>query len=370
MTKAWYKIEDINKIDSPSIVLYKERLLHNLQHMTSMTRRGLSRLMPHVKTNKMPKVIELMVTLGIKNFKTSTIAEAEIAAGAGAEYILLAHQLVGPKFQRFCELLKHFQNVKFATIIDNPYTIKQLNNYAATNHLKIDFFIDINSGMNRSGIKLGKELELLIKAFPNYHSLVFKGFHVYDGHLRNIDFEDRKHHIENEFNPVKTLFHKLKETHPDIKLICGGTPSFTTHIKEENRITSPGTCVLWDWGYAKKLKEQNFKYAALLITRVISKPTNGIITIDLGHKSVASENPIHQRIKFLNLKDYQLISQSEEHGVLSVKNWKEINIGDVFYGVPYHICPTINLHDNVSVISNEKLVDYWEITARKRRLMF
>ena len=128
--------------------------------------------------------------------------------------------------------------------------------------------------------------------------------------------------------------------------------------------------MLWDWGYGEKLTEQSFKYAALVVTRVISKPTEGIITVDMGHKSVSAENPIDKRVKFLNIDDYELLSQSEEHGVIKVKDWDKYKVGDVLYGIPYHICPSINLHDEVSVIENGKKVDTWEITARKRKLRF
>jgi D-serine deaminase-like pyridoxal phosphate-dependent protein len=164
------------------------------------------------------------------------------------------------------------------------------------------------------------------------------------------------------------LFLQLKNREPHLKLICGGTPTFTAHLGADDRICSPGTCVLWDWGYGEKLLELEFQYAALLISRVISKPTQGIVTIDLGHKAVGAENPIYQRVKFLNITHYELLSQSEEHGVLRVQNWDKLNVGDVLYGVPYHICPTVNLHDEVSVIRNKNKVAVWDITARKRKL--
>ncbi|MEJ2113270.1 MAG: hypothetical protein P8X62_06130 [Flavobacteriaceae bacterium] len=106
----------------------------------------------------------------------------------------------------------------------------------------------------------------------------------------------------------------------------------------------------------------------MVVSRVISKPEKGIITIDLGHKAIASENPIDKRVRFLNLDNYTLLSQSEEHGVLSVKDDSKIGVGDVLYGIPYHICPTVNLYDDVSVISNGKKIDTWEISARKRKL--
>ncbi len=368
--KTWYDIDHINVIDSPSIVLYKDRLEYNLNKMISMVKGNTALLMPHVKTNKMPEVIKIMVGLGIKKFKASTIAEAEIAAKSGAEGVLIAHQLVRPKIKRFCALSKYFPQTSFFTIIDNIVSLEKLNAAANEYELNVGFYIDINSGMNRSGIMLGSDLNKMIKEIPKYDSLSFKGFHVYDGHLRDKDFENRNSKIESELKPIKALFETLKKRYSSISLICGGTPSFTSHLLSEQRIASPGTCVLWDWGYSEKLTEQEFKYAALLVCRVISKPKEGILTIDLGHKSVSSENPIHQRVKFLNLDNSQLMSQSEEHGVLKVEGWDHINIGDVIYGLPYHICPTINLHDEVSVIINNKFIDTWQITGRKRKLSF
>ncbi len=366
--KDWYHIQNIEDIDSPSIVLFEDRLMHNLLKMLDMAGNDASKLMPHIKTNKMPKVIERMISLGIKNFKASTIAEAEVAANQGAKSVLIAHQLVGPKIQRFFTLIEQFPKTQFTTIVDHLDTIKKLHEESYKKNIQIDIYIDINSGMNRSGVRIGSSLNFLLEELPKYASLKFKGFHVYDGHLRDIDFKQRKDKIEHEIELIQNLFDYLKRKHPNIQLICGGTPTFTSHITETYRICSPGTCVFWDWGYSEKLVEQEFKYATILITRVISKPIEGIITIDLGHKSVAAENPIDKRVKFLNLNGYKLLSQSEEHGVLQVKNWGNIKIGDLFYGVPYHICPTVNLHDEVSIINDGKKVDSWEITARKRKI--
>ena len=364
----WFEIEGIDNIDSPSIVLYEERIDNNLKKMLKMADNDASKLMPHVKTNKMPKVIRKMISLGIKNFKASTIAEAEMVAREGASSVLIAHQLVGPKIQRFANLCIQFPKTEFTTIIDNNLTLKNLHIEAHKKDISIGFYIDINNGMNRTGIEIGPNIHKLINQVKSFKNLYIKGLHVYDGHLRNSNFADRKDQIEKDFTSVNSLFEKLKLNNPELKLISGGTPSFTTHLRNESRICSPGTCVLWDWGYSEILVEQEFNFAALLISRVISKPTMGIITIDLGHKAVAAENSIDKRVKFLNLENYKLLSQSEEHGVIQIENWESIQVGDVIYGIPYHICPTINLYDTVSVISDGKKIAEWSITARQRKI--
>jgi D-serine deaminase-like pyridoxal phosphate-dependent protein len=126
--------------------------------------------------------------------------------------------------------------------------------------------------------------------------------------------------------------------------------------------------LLWDYGYNSFLQEQGFECAAVLLTRVISKPKEGIITTDLGHKSVSAENPINKRIFFLNLDEYEVKSQSEEHLVVEVKDWDDIKVGDVLYGIPYHICPTVALYDEANVIEEGNLVDKWNITARRKKI--
>jgi D-serine deaminase-like pyridoxal phosphate-dependent protein len=106
----------------------------------------------------------------------------------------------------------------------------------------------------------------------------------------------------------------------------------------------------------------------VLMTRVVSHPEPGLITTDLGHKSVAAENPIDKRIFFLNLNDYELVSQSEEHLVIKVPQGREPKIGEVLYGVPYHVCPSVALHDEAQVIAGGESIAVWPVVARKRRI--
>ncbi|MDX1471278.1 MAG: D-TA family PLP-dependent enzyme [Flavobacteriaceae bacterium] len=360
-----FLVKNIDEVDSPSLLLYASHLQYNIEQMMKMVDNDHQRLMPHIKTNKMVEVVKLMVEAGIYQFKTATIGECEIAARAGAKNVLLSHQLVGPKFKRFFRLISNYDESNFWTIVDNIESAKKLQDYAETETIKLSVFIDINNGMDRTGIKSGEKLNELVDFIYKCNNLIFLGLHVYDGHLRNPSLQSRKNAVKKDINEIEVLFDELKEEHPYLKFIVGGTPTFSVHSEYQSKICSPGTCVLWDWGYSEKLKEQKFKYACLLLTRVISKPTDGIITVDLGHKSVASENPIDKRIKFLNLEDYELISQSEEHGVIKVKDWEKYSVGDVLYGIPYHICPTVNLHDYVNVVIDGFAQDKWKIIRNR-----
>jgi D-serine deaminase-like pyridoxal phosphate-dependent protein len=106
----------------------------------------------------------------------------------------------------------------------------------------------------------------------------------------------------------------------------------------------------------------------LLVTRIISKPDDETICIDLGHKAVASENPLDNRVHFLNAPDLVAAGHSEEHLILKAKKNNSYKVGDVLYGVPFHICPTVALHETLAVIENHKVVGSWQVAARKRKI--
>ncbi|CAH0994270.1 D-threonine aldolase [Emticicia aquatica] len=365
----WYKINNENLLDSPSLVIYKARVEQNINKMITIAGSA-ERLLTHVKTNKMPEVVKMMLNAGITKFKCATIAEAEMTAMAGGKYILISHQLVGPKIERLVKLRQKYPDIFFASLIDSTEIADAHNDVFEQNNLISDVFLDVNNGMNRSGHELNDQILDLYKKLSNSSHLKIHGLHVYDGHLRASDFDERKKECDAGFVDVKHFLEAIEaEGLSKPMVIAGGTPAFTSHALRDETFCSPGTCVLWDWGYGDKLSEQNFEYAALILTRVISKPKQGIITVDMGHKSVAAENLIDKRIRFLNLENYELIGQSEEHGVLAVKDWDAVKVGDVLYGIPYHVCPTVNLYDEAYVVDNQYVNEVWSVLGRKRRII-
>jgi D-serine deaminase-like pyridoxal phosphate-dependent protein len=366
--KNWFALSDPDETDSPTLLIYKERIASNIQTMIQITGDA-NRLVPHIKTHKMAEIVRMQLEAGISKFKCATIAEAEMLAEAGAKNILLAYQLTVPKAARLLALTKKFPEIEFASLLDNFESAKMLNDLFAKENLVANVFIDVDSGMHRTGISPDDSLFNLYLQINKLQSIVCKGLHIYDGHIRDEDFELRKQKVEESFIPIKSVVKKLiAEGFPSPKIIAGGTPTFTVHALNKETFCSPGTCLLWDYGYDSILQEQPFEFAAVLLTRVISKPAPGLITTDLGHKSVAAENPISKRIFFLNLSDYNVRSQSEEHLVVEVKNSENIHVGDVLYGVPYHVCPTVALYDEAVVVENGNVIDKWNVIARKKKI--
>ncbi|MGC3943298.1 MAG: D-TA family PLP-dependent enzyme [Chryseolinea sp.] len=363
----WYRIANIDSIDSPSLVIYPERVRKNVQILLDSID-DVGRLRPHIKTHKSKEVCRMMLDAGIRKFKCATIAEAEVLSTEGAPDVLLAYQPVGPKGLRLLKLIQKFPNTRFGCLIDNIETARALSSQFESANSKLRVYIDLNVGMNRTGIAPVDALEL-IKSIAKLKGISIEGLHAYDGHIRDTDMAIRAKKCDEAFVPVLTLHREGSAfLERELIIVAGGTPTFSVHRTRSGRECSPGTFVYWDKGYSDILQEQKYQFAALVITRVVSLPKPGVICVDLGHKAIASENPLDKRVFFLNGGDLSPIGHSEEHMVFQVNDNHQYQVGDVFYGVPYHICPTVALYQNPAVAERGIVSEYWNTQSRSRAI--
>lgn len=366
-SSEWYRIKNIDQLDSPCFVVYPDRAKANIETLIrSVNDKG--RLRPHIKTHKSAEISRMMLDSGISKFKCATISEAEMLVQAGAKDILLAYQPVGPKAERFAELVQKFPSASWGCLVDNIHSAEWLSKTFEKKKMTIPVFIDLNVGMNRTGIAPAAAFELFTQ-LEKLHGLIVKGVHAYDGHLRDTDYNLRKEKCDQAFSAVEALVSKIeKQSGKKLTMVAGGTPTFSIHCKRNHVECSPGTFVYWDKGYENILKEQNYLHAGLVVTRVVSLPAEGMICTDLGHKAIAAENPLPNRVSFLNAPDLEPVGHSEEHMVFKITGGSKYNVGDVLYGVPYHICPTVALHEIAHVVTNGVVSDGWITQSRRRKL--
>lgn len=365
--QAWYEINNADGLDTPAIAIYIERVKKNIATLIASID-DVSRLRPHVKTHKSPEVTRLMLDAGVTKFKCATIAEAEMLALAEAPDVLLAYQPVGPKAKRLLSLIQKYPSTKFSCLVDNKETASALSAVFLEDSRTVDVYIDLNVGMNRTGI-IPEDAFNLFKFSETYIGIQIVGLHAYDGHIRDVDFAERKRRCDEAFQKILDLQQKiLSDANRKLIIVAGGSPTFSIHSQRKEIECSPGTFVYWDKGYEQILAEQHYLPAALIVTRVISKPAADVICIDLGHKAIASESALPQRVSFLNAPNLKPAGHSEEHMVLSVEDGKNFKVGDVLYGVPYHVCPTVALHDQSAIVEGHVVVKYWETLSRNRRI--
>jgi D-serine deaminase-like pyridoxal phosphate-dependent protein len=369
MQYNWWEINPETRIDTPFLAVYSERMRFNIEKLLAAVGGNVQRLRPHIKTHKIGEVLDLFKAYKIDKIKCATIAEAELSAIHHISDILLAYQPVGLKSHRWIQLIKKYPNTLFSTIVDNYEIAEQLAELAKENSLTLNIYLDINTGMNRTGVSLSDNWEDLATKIAQLPNLNFLGLHIYDGHLKG-SLEHRKRDALTTFEQIKNRISVLQQNFDyPLKIVAGGSNTFPFYAEIKDVECSPGTFIFWDVNYQTHLPEQDFKPAAVIVGTVISKPTAKTICIDIGYKSVASESPLDKRLAILNDEKLIPIAHSEEHLVLENKGEEDYPIGTTIYALPYHVCPTCALYESVQVVNEEhNIYDQWMVMARNKKI--
>lgn len=367
-----YDVADLSNLLSPSLVLLHEVMESNLAEMIRVAGDP-ARLRPHCKTHKMSRVTEFELTLGITKHKCATFAEADMLARAGAKDIVLAYNPVGPNVKRTIDFVQQWPDVQFAVTADHAGPIRTLNDAARNANIQLSVLLDIDTGMHRTGVLSLEMARSLYGTIHNATNLVAAGLHVYDGQNHQTDLAERTHAVNSAWQAVDYVRERMIESDmPVPRIVVGGTGSFPIFAAMNDPAIelSPGTPVLYDAGYTRMFPDLNFKPAALILTRVISKPGEGklnLLALDAGNKSVGADPALEHRIVFPELGEVEFVAHNEEHLVIRTPEADAFSPGDELLAIPGHICPTSALHEEVYVVKNGRVVDSWKVDARHRR---
>lgn len=355
----WYTVADADRILSPALLFYPERIQRNIERMIAIAGTP-ERLRPHVKTYKCAEIIRLQLAAGITRFKCATLAEVQLLLDTGVKDILLAYLPVGPAVDKFRALAAAHPEVRFACLIDGVSRLE------AWQHAEqpMRFYLDLDVGMGRTGIAPAAAREVFDAVQNSPHE--FGGLHIYDGHIREEDVAERQAAVRRAYAQAEPLIAYIDaRTSEPYEIVCGGSISFSAYAENPRLTLSPGTTLLWDWGYGSRFPDLGFEIAAVLLTRVISKPGTDRLCLDLGHKAVGSEMT-ELSVHLPQLPDAEKRVHSEEHLAIATEQADQWPVGSVLYGYPRHVCPTVALHEQAMVVENGRVVGQWAIAARRR----
>jgi D-serine deaminase-like pyridoxal phosphate-dependent protein len=365
-----YHLSNVAEIPSPALVFFPDIIRNNIAAVVRMAGSP-DRLRPHAKTHKTRQITEMQLAAGVTKHKCATIAEAEVLASAGTPDVLLAYPILGPNVRRFGELIRMFPGTKFSVLVDHPNALAPL---AALGSLAapIHVMVDVNLGMDRTGIVLEQVAGLYVKAAAT-SGLKVGGLHCYDGHVNQESHADREAAVWANLTRVLEVRAAIeRDGIPVPRLVCGGTPAFPVYaeIRDVPGLEcSPGTYVLHDHGYGSKYPDlTGVEPAAVLVTRVVSRPTPNRVTFDLGNKAVGSDPLMAKRIHLLDFPPHTPVVHSEEHYVVETPHADRYQPGDVVYALPGHVCPTVAQHREALIAEGGKVVGAWPIAARDRKI--
>lgn len=364
-----YTVSDVEMIQTPQLVYYKDIILENTKKLITLCG-GAKRLFPHVKSHKMAQIVKMQMDLGIDKFKCATLAEAKMVASLSPRMILVAYPMIGRNAQLFIELMRTYSGVRFLTIVDDLDSAIVLGSLAQATGLVVEVLIDINTGLDRTGVSYDEAVPFSIDV-NKVKGLKVCGLHVYDGNVHMSSPKERMDAVQEIDTKVSLIKKSLIDKGMDMSVVvAGGSGSTPCHIVLSDFYVSPGTSFVNDSGYFMIYQDLPYIPAGIIMSRVISRPKHGFFTLDCGYKAIGAEMKDSPG-KIVGMDNVRSVFQNEEHWVWKMNEGYEDavpKIGTVLYIIPTHICPTTNLYPNALIAENGKIVDRWDVVARLREV--
>jgi D-serine deaminase-like pyridoxal phosphate-dependent protein len=367
---AGFRVAEAARVMTPALVIDRDRVQHNIATMLHLLGGDANRWRPHVKTAKLGYTMRMFVDAGVRQFKCATSLELSVACQAGAHDVLVAYPLIGANAARVRQMAEQQGSVEVSVLVDNEAQIAQWRG------TPVSVFVDVNPGMNRTGVPEDHTDAILhLSQSIAASGLRFRGVHYYDGHLSKYDIAERCRHAHPGYERLLHIVDTLVSLGIEVpEVITAGTPAFPCSLSFPRfsgtpfvHRVSPGTVVYCDMTSLVQLPpEYEFQPAAMVMSRVVSHPAPGMITCDAGHKTVSADAGVPTCV-VCGHPGLEPLAPSEEHLPMRVADSAPIPaIGDLLYLVPRHVCPTVNNFDDALIVGGGKLIAVERVSARGR----
>jgi D-serine deaminase-like pyridoxal phosphate-dependent protein len=251
---------------------------------------------------------------------------------------MLAHHATASGLQRLSDLARNFPMARISTLVETTDEVAAVPG-------NVGCFVDVNAGMNRTGIPMEdhETIEMVALACGDR----WRGLHFYEGHIRDGEEQSRKERSHAAYDILLRIDANLGGAD---ELVTSGTTTFLHALSHARLVgtmrhtVSPGTVVLHDAISARvpEVARLGLEPAAAVLAHVVSHPRDGIITLNAGHKSVSADagDPCCAVLGFNGLVP---LHPSEEHLPIQVLKGTTPARGELLALVPEHVCPTVNL---------------------------
>ena len=363
-----FHIEEAAHVLTPALLIDRDRVQHNIATTLRLLGDDANRWRPHVKTAKLGYVMRMLVDAGVKQFKCATSLELSVACEAGALDVLVAYPMIGANAARVRQIAEQYENVAISVLVENELQAEQWRG------TPVSVFIDVNPGMNRTGIPEDR-IDAMLALCQSIASSQFRGLHYYDGHLSRYAMPERCAQAHRGYDHLMRIVDALDMIDVEIpEVITAGTPALPCSLSYKRfsgasfvHRVSPGTVVYSDATSLTQLpSEYGYEPAVVIMTRVISHPAMGMITCDAGHKTVSADAGVPTCV-VMGHPELEPLSPSEEHLPMRVTDTaKTPAIGDMLCLIPRHVCPTVNNFDHAVIVSGGKAIAVEPVSARGR----
>ncbi len=344
----------IGNVPTPCIIVRLPQVQKNLEKMAAYARRHNLNLRPHFKTHKSLYMARLQLQAGAVGFACAKVGEIQTLAtnGGGGKDILLAYPaLDDTRTTRLAELAR---DMTIRVAVDSSLAIDRLAAAAKKAGSTIGILIDIDVGFHRTGVQTVAQAHQLATHAASTNGTRLDGIMVYPGHI-GAPIAEQPQKLARVQEILHAALERFHASGLQTPIISGGsTPTgYNSHLVPALTEIRPGTYIYNDRNTLAGAYCTLDECAASILATVVSDAVPDKVVVDAGTKTLTSDR-LHGNNQSAGhglipqYPDAVITRLSEEHGEIDLsKSADRPRLGERVAIIPNHICPCINLQDNI-----------------------
>ena len=361
-------VSPLSPLDTPALIVDEPTMQRNIAEMAAFAASASVALRPHIKTHKTPRITRLQLAAGAVGITCAKLGEAEVMVEqAEVDDILIAYPVLGAA--KITRLLALMERARMIVALDSREVGEAIGRAVARQDRAIDVYVEVNTGADRAGALAGDEAVALARDLARISGLRVVGIMTHEGHANSAEPDALRQTALAAGHAMVELADRLRGHGLDIQTVSVGSTPAALYTPTVAGVTEmrPGTYVFNDNSEFRHGRVGPANCALRLLSTVVSRPAADRALLDAGSKTLAMDpsrsHPGHGYI--VGHSEATITKLSEEHGSVHVPDGMPgLTIGDRVEIIPNHVCPTVNLQDELFVVRDGELIDRWTVAAR------
>ncbi|MBM3727182.1 MAG: DSD1 family PLP-dependent enzyme [Acidobacteria bacterium] len=352
------------ELETPTLCLDLDAYERNVRRMRDYFDTHGVQWRPHMKGQKAVRLARFALDRGAIGVTCATVYEAEAMAEAGITGILIANQTVGARKLARLARLQRITPVISAT--DSPAHLAMLAQAAQAEGVTIPVLIELNIGMNRSGIDCGAPAVELAHAATQTPGVTLAGLMGWEGHVLKYEPAEKNERIRECLGRLISTAEACRAAGLSIPIVSSSGSGTFLDACPVAGITEvqAGGAVFSDLSY-NKWGLTRHEFALTVATRVASRPSPTRIIADGGFKTMSVQ---HGLPKPLGIEKIQSVVLSAEHGTIELSEPSPTPaVGEMIQWIPGYTDSTLCLHDEMCALRGGIVEEVWVIPGRAGR---
>jgi D-serine deaminase-like pyridoxal phosphate-dependent protein len=373
----------------PAMALRADVVEHNLEVMAALARRESFLLAPHIKTTMCPSLFKRQLEAGAWGVTVANVAQARVAAEAGARRILIANEVLARPDAAW--LASVSASLDVLCLVDSVEGVRALDGAlrSADCEHPIRVLVEVGADGGRAGVRTFATAYDVCRAAQAAATLTLAGVEGYEGAVGSRRAPADVAAVDAYLEELRSITVRLAdlgcfpEDQP-VLVSAGGSKFFDRVIDvlgreadfaghERELVLRSGCYIVHDHGLYADVTPlgrgvpaaERLLPAIEIWAEVLSRPEPGLAIVGLGRRDASFDSGLPVVLAAVGRDQQtldhdvagQLVKLDDQHGYLSLDPADtKINVGDrLVFGIS-HPCTTFDKWRQVLVLDREQRV--------------